>query len=206
MFENPRRVRQARNFTKTVPKILDLKSSSEQMFSEKLTLGAPVLSVTEIAPKSPLLCVNRSPTRYGFRACANSMRYSVNQERIISWCEHSLIFHYWFVFGFGNLWQLKFESVEYGLRSRCGVFRGREKFRWTNWRLQRRIKETFYTKNTRFANYVKPNSNIFYSTSSYLARFRRHSATCLKDSNFHDNIDCSVSSFTSFLKLTVCIF
>ena len=33
-FENPRRGRQARNFTKNVPKILDVKSSSEQIFSE----------------------------------------------------------------------------------------------------------------------------------------------------------------------------
>ena len=34
MFDNPRRGRQARNLTKNVPKILDLKSSSEQIFSE----------------------------------------------------------------------------------------------------------------------------------------------------------------------------
>ena len=34
MFENSRRGRQARNFAKNVPKILDLKSSSEQIFSE----------------------------------------------------------------------------------------------------------------------------------------------------------------------------
>ena len=34
MFENPRRGRQARNFTRNVPKILDLKSPSEQIFSE----------------------------------------------------------------------------------------------------------------------------------------------------------------------------
>ena len=34
MFENHRRGRQARNFTTNVPKILDLKSSSEQIFSE----------------------------------------------------------------------------------------------------------------------------------------------------------------------------
>ena len=39
MFENPRRGRQARNFTTNVPKILDLKSSSEQIFFRKLTLG-----------------------------------------------------------------------------------------------------------------------------------------------------------------------
>ena len=42
MFENPRRGRQARNFTTNVPKILDLKSSFEQIFFQKLSLGAPV--------------------------------------------------------------------------------------------------------------------------------------------------------------------
>ena len=42
MFENPRRGQQARNFTKNVPKILDLKSSSEQIFSEKNDIGFPV--------------------------------------------------------------------------------------------------------------------------------------------------------------------
>ena len=42
MFENPRRGRKARNFTTNAPKILDLKSSSEQIFSRKLPLGAPV--------------------------------------------------------------------------------------------------------------------------------------------------------------------
>ena len=41
MFENPRRGRQAKNFTTNVPKILVLKSSSEQIFSRKLPLGAP---------------------------------------------------------------------------------------------------------------------------------------------------------------------
>ena len=41
IFENPRRGRQARNFTTNVPKVLDLKSFSEQIFSRKLTLGAP---------------------------------------------------------------------------------------------------------------------------------------------------------------------
>ena len=41
MFENPERGRQARNFTTNVPKILDLKSSSEQIFSRKLPLGGP---------------------------------------------------------------------------------------------------------------------------------------------------------------------
>ena len=43
MFENPRRGRQARNFTENDPKILDLKSSSEQIIFRKLSLGAPVI-------------------------------------------------------------------------------------------------------------------------------------------------------------------
>ena len=43
MFENPRRGRQARNLTTNVPKTLDLKSSSEQIVSRKLPLGAPVV-------------------------------------------------------------------------------------------------------------------------------------------------------------------
>ena len=38
MFENPRRGKQARNFTTNGPKILDLKSSSEQIFSENWRL------------------------------------------------------------------------------------------------------------------------------------------------------------------------
>ena len=41
MFESPRRGRQARNFSTNVSKILDLKSSSEQIFFRKLSLGAP---------------------------------------------------------------------------------------------------------------------------------------------------------------------
>ena len=41
MFENPTRGRQARSFATNVPKILDLKSSSEQIFFRKLSLGAP---------------------------------------------------------------------------------------------------------------------------------------------------------------------
>ena len=47
MFENPRRGKQARNFTTNAPKILDLKSSSEQIFSLKLPLGAPDSSGAE---------------------------------------------------------------------------------------------------------------------------------------------------------------
>ena len=43
MFENPRRGRRARHFITNVSKILDLKSSSEQKFFRKLSLGAPAV-------------------------------------------------------------------------------------------------------------------------------------------------------------------
>ena len=60
MFENPRSGRQARNFTTNAPKILDLKSSSEQIFSRKLRmpLGAPekiLPFVTQYHPALPNL-------------------------------------------------------------------------------------------------------------------------------------------------------
>ena len=44
MFENPRRGRQTRNFTTNVQKILDLKSPSEQIFSENC-LWVPLLRI-----------------------------------------------------------------------------------------------------------------------------------------------------------------
>ena len=51
MFENPRS-RQARNFTTNVPKILDVKSSSEQIFSENCR-WVP-LPNAPLPPESPL--------------------------------------------------------------------------------------------------------------------------------------------------------
>ena len=55
MFENLRRGRQARNFTTNVPKILDLKSSSEQIFFRKLSLGAPDLAIQKSQSKLKIL-------------------------------------------------------------------------------------------------------------------------------------------------------
>ena len=40
--------------------------------------AAQLCSITEIAPKSPFLCVNRNPIQYGFPAGAKAMRYSMN--------------------------------------------------------------------------------------------------------------------------------
>ena len=56
MFENPRRSRQARNFTTNVSKILDLKSSSEQIFFRNLSLGAPGIVVCSFARVKVLWC------------------------------------------------------------------------------------------------------------------------------------------------------
>ena len=45
----------ARNFTTNVPKILDLKSSSEQIFFRKLSLGAPEYSFTKLWVRTTFL-------------------------------------------------------------------------------------------------------------------------------------------------------
>ena len=47
--------------------------------SPLLSNGASqLLSLIEFAPKSPLLCVNRSPIRYGSLSGKEAIRYSVN--------------------------------------------------------------------------------------------------------------------------------
>jgi len=83
MFENPRRSGQARNFTTNVPKILDLKSSPEQIFFRKLSLGAPaspgrqksVLKKTmgcfvRVSPRDP---GRKVPFDRDCRVCLNTM-------------------------------------------------------------------------------------------------------------------------------------
>ena len=58
MFENPRRGREARNFTENDPKILDLKSSPEQIIFRKLSLGAP----DDVKKRPKRLDVSRLPS------------------------------------------------------------------------------------------------------------------------------------------------
>ena len=57
MFENPRRGRQAKNFTTNVPKILDLESSSKQIFSKNCRW----VPLTEAIP------MNHASTGYAFK-------------------------------------------------------------------------------------------------------------------------------------------
>ena len=56
MFENPRRDRQARNFTTNVPKILDLKSSSEFPASRELPNRCFSENCRWVPPAVPLKC------------------------------------------------------------------------------------------------------------------------------------------------------
>ena len=53
-FENPRRGRQARNFSENDTKFLDLKSSSEQIILRKLSLGAPAKTKRNILKRLKL--------------------------------------------------------------------------------------------------------------------------------------------------------
>ena len=58
-----------------------------QMLLPSLEIGAAqLLSVTEIAPKSPLLCVNRNPIRYGFRAGAKAI--AIQSRSLVPWGLH----------------------------------------------------------------------------------------------------------------------
>ena len=66
MFENPRRGRQARNFATNAPKILDLKSSSEQIFSRKLPLGAPDMLTEQIKEGEKINILRRKGRRTNF--------------------------------------------------------------------------------------------------------------------------------------------
>ena len=74
MFQNPRRGRQARNFTTNVTKILDLKSSSEQIFFRKLSLGAPV-SWHDFLSRS---LFTQNSRRYVLKHCFATLKSIVN--------------------------------------------------------------------------------------------------------------------------------
>ena len=69
MFENPRRSRQARNFTRNVPKILDLKSSSEQIFFGKFSLGAPGECVEVLKNPSLAALINDPKFQMNLKDC-----------------------------------------------------------------------------------------------------------------------------------------
>ena len=79
-FENPRRSTQARIFSENDPKILDLKSSSEQIIFRKLSLGAPVRNKPRIktGSRSDVILVPGAETQshntdpeYKFVNCQN---------------------------------------------------------------------------------------------------------------------------------------
>ena len=67
-FENPRRGRQARNLSENDAKILDLKSSSEQIIFRKLSLGTPDTSPTQNTPalQASLQIILKQTARHSF--------------------------------------------------------------------------------------------------------------------------------------------
>ena len=57
----------------------------------RLARAAQLCYVTEIAPKSPFLCVNRSPNRYDFSGGAKTIRHNVNIA-LVTVPTHNVIF------------------------------------------------------------------------------------------------------------------
>ena len=96
MFENPRRGRQARNFTTNVSKTLDLKSSSEQIFFPKLSLGATDYACknAEMNLKSTttngfnFLVCKQAPCFHPFpkqRACSQAINFRIINSLMGAW-------------------------------------------------------------------------------------------------------------------------
>ena len=54
------------------------------LFIFVICIAAQLRFVTEIASKSPLSCVNRSPIRSGFRVCAKAIGHSVNIASVVT--------------------------------------------------------------------------------------------------------------------------
>ena len=57
----------------------------------RLARAAQLCYVTEIAPKSPFLCVNRSPNRYDFSGGAKTILHNVNIA-LVTVPTHNVIF------------------------------------------------------------------------------------------------------------------
>ena len=91
MFENPRRGRQARNFTTNVPKILDLKSYSEQIFSENCRWVPLIVVILDIVSLNFvkwfdiwLLHSSISLKKFQVQACAGDESNNIDTCRSLS--------------------------------------------------------------------------------------------------------------------------
>ena len=87
MFENPRRSRQARSFTTNVPKILDLKSSSEAIFFRKLSLSAPEGLICPNNMKIVILRLMTEIPALNFIITVKGGRKILDYKRISDWCK-----------------------------------------------------------------------------------------------------------------------
>ena len=79
-FENPRRGRQAINFSENDPKILDLKSSSEQIIFGKLSLGAPEYKLL----RTPAVEIENSLQFFFFLNSHYDLSYGIRNFALIS--------------------------------------------------------------------------------------------------------------------------
>ena len=85
MFENPRRGRQARNFTTNVPKIIGLKSSSEQIFSENCR-WVPLIQVSKLSYLAKVLAALILHSYQNYALCLTS-RFPLFHSRPMEWSE-----------------------------------------------------------------------------------------------------------------------
>ena len=81
-----------RNFTTNVPKILDLKSSSEQIFSRKLSLGAPApflhWAADALSRSSPLIRLLILALCRSLSCCASDKLYL---KRYLDQCPRTFV-------------------------------------------------------------------------------------------------------------------
>ena len=96
-FENPRRGRQAINLTTNAPKILDLKSTSEQIFSRKLPLGAPgcfklhrFCTIWFIFVRCSRICLEMNSSKF-FRTLSKFRKQRENHRPVFSSIKRELL-------------------------------------------------------------------------------------------------------------------
>ena len=124
MFENPRRGRQARNFTTNVLKILDLKSSSEHIFLENWR-WVPLITGT-LSLKNVLLFLNGfgiwvsvpkklSSIRTAWAICLEKIVVRLNSFERLSVPKKKLMSSVW------TAWAVRLEKIVIDLFERLGV-------------------------------------------------------------------------------------
>ena len=102
MFENPRRGRQARNFTTNVPKIVDLKLSPEQIFSENCR-WVPLIFLSSKKLRKTVACVTNSINEVS--VCFTNTLYIITDITFLQDTFRKTAFRWASsIVGFGSIW------------------------------------------------------------------------------------------------------